>query len=902
MRSLHGPGAWLALVACVVTVVVIRLLPMTLDGAEARARHVLLEEHMLASAAHAMAVTANGPAAWLGPLNEELRARLADDDLDQRLVPPRTEALRAHWQLQTADGGSYPYPADVDTFLWLRNARNLLEHGSVCDLPAGEGCRNALGLAPTGHEMIYHQSLHTLWLAAFHRLVAVIAPGLPLEFTGQFAVILVAVGGVVAAFMLGLRLVGNLPGAMNGAVIGAVFPVYLLRSRGLDNDVWNVVLPLLALLALERGMSGRRLGLAGWLACALVITAQAWVWAGWVFMYLIVLATLGVLLVAEPLRRNTRGRRERLGRLCTGSVVMLGVPWALISLTGLRPGYTAALLNHLPAFRSAGPAVDGAAAAAGGGTSFPRTLDTVAELADPALTTVVASAGHPLYLQLALLGLILLMRFRGLWDGTYWIVVCGALVLYGAILSLVLGGHVPDRMTMVLALAAPVVVAGLVQLRSGQAALAGREAATVALALWLLGAFYLSLGGVRFLLLLAAPLGLGIGLAIGMIYRQVLAALGRHAMQRRWLRPAAATVALLPLVPTLVNAWGPMRQAMPTMSDSWWLPLEYIAGHAPDDAIVTTQWSHGYFTAYVARRATPADGGVLNTHHPYWVDRALASDDPAESLGILRMLHCGGDAWPLPEGRRGGYGLLRASGRNSGEAHSLLLEILPHTREDAAKILAQAGLGAPAREAVLEATHCQPRPGYLVVSTTWLRTGTPLQVGLWSPERGRHPDPAPSQGLANAGEPAPAPGGRPATMPRQRTLGYRCLRGADEDSLVCPVPSGRAAGLLMATPGEREDWQLLLHLPDDEVRPLVHSWVARVDGTGVTESGTPDIGGMGTVIDLSRDYIWYGPARTLTTLFARLAALGGHQVPWASRVYEFDGPWETVSVWRIEWP
>src|SRR3989442_16013678 len=100
------------------------------------------------------------------------------------------------------------------------------------------------------------------------------------------------------------------------------------------------------------------------------------------------------------------------------------------------------------------------------------------------------------------------------------------------------------------------------------------------------------------------------------------------------------------------------------MNDAWWTTLESIRDDTPPDAIVNTWWDYGYWVKYVADRRVSADGGSLRTHIPHWVGRALLAADEGESVGLLRMLDCGSDATPEPEGRRGAFGALVASGRS----------------------------------------------------------------------------------------------------------------------------------------------------------------------------------------------------------------------------------------------
>src|SRR5262249_60638616 len=121
---------------------------------------------------------------------------------------------------------------------------------------------------------------------------------------------------------------------------------------------------------------------------------------------------------------------------------------------------------------------------------------------------------------------------------------------------------------------------------------------------------------------------------------------------------------------------------------------------------------------YVAERRSVADGSTLLTHAPHWIARALLAQSERESAGLLRMLACGSDATPQPEGARGAWGKLVAHGIDGGAAHDLVIAMAGLDRDAAAERLRATGLDAAAVEDVLAATHCTPPPTYVGVSST----------------------------------------------------------------------------------------------------------------------------------------------------------------------------------------
>src|SRR5438477_3714170 len=113
--------------------------------------------------------------------------------------------------------------------------------------------------------MHYHRSFHVTAIVALHRVLDRVFPGIPLTVTAYWVPVVVGLCGVPPAVGIGWRLAGPLAGVIGAIAIG-VNALFLQRSIGGDNDVWNVVLPLWAMWAgveaIEGRHSGRRLAAA----------------------------------------------------------------------------------------------------------------------------------------------------------------------------------------------------------------------------------------------------------------------------------------------------------------------------------------------------------------------------------------------------------------------------------------------------------------------------------------------------------------------------------------------------------------------------------------------------------------------------------------------------------------
>jgi asparagine N-glycosylation enzyme membrane subunit Stt3 len=111
--------------------------------------------------------------------------------------------------------------------------------------------------------------------------------------------------------------VGGNTAAIVAAVTISLDPIYLVRSIGSDNDVWNVVMPLyiawLLIAALYAHSAARAALFAAFAGVATGIYAA--VWRGWIFACLVFLcAALGCFLLAALRRAAVRERAPPLCR------------------------------------------------------------------------------------------------------------------------------------------------------------------------------------------------------------------------------------------------------------------------------------------------------------------------------------------------------------------------------------------------------------------------------------------------------------------------------------------------------------------------------------------------------------------------------------------------------------
>jgi hypothetical protein len=115
---------------------------------------------------------------------------------------------------------------------------------------------------------------------------------------------------------------------------------------------------------------------------------------------------------------------------------------------------------------------------------------------------------------------------------------------------------------------------------------------------------------------------------------------------------AAVVVLALGLLPLRI-ARATASAYLPSLDSAWAETIAQIRDTTPPDTVVSAWWDYGYWIKFLGERRVHADGGSLRTAVPYWLARAQLASSEAEALGVLRMLACGSDARPYPEGDQG---------------------------------------------------------------------------------------------------------------------------------------------------------------------------------------------------------------------------------------------------------
>jgi hypothetical protein len=632
-----------------------------------------------------------------------------------------------------ADGREHVYLGDYDSYLFVRHAEHALRTGSPCDAWVDGECRDTLANAPVGRRSRYHEGLHVWVIAGLHRLVTAVAPGFPITSTAYFVPVIGGVLAALVAYATALRLAGPLAG-LAAAITAGVNPLFVFRSAGADNDVWNVLLPLCLVWAVSAALAApdvRRT--AAWMVLgAVFVGLHARTWRGWVLTYGVVMAAM----VARALVLALRARlaaddaaRDAARAERSRTLVALGVFWVAagiaVWLAGSETSYLALPLTVVRELLA------GSATPASGDPTdlWPDTFQIVSELTGADLRGIGGVLGGAPYLIAGWVGgLLCVIPARG-WDWPDALVLAVGVLAYPGVL---VEPSAVSRTTLAAVLALPLVAGCL------RSALAPRDepsaGGALIAAVWFVVTLIVAFEGQRYVMLLAPAFALVFGVALGRLHAVVVGLLGRRTTS-----PAVASLAFvalaLALVPFVETSRAAVVRYRPRMNDAWWDTLHALRERTPPDAVIATWWDFGYWTTLLAARRVLADGASLGTHVPHWMARALLSTSVPQTLGLLRMLACGSDASGEPEEGRGAYRKLRAAGLGSVEARETIMTLATASSEAARDRLRARGLDEATIVDVLASTHCTPPPTYLVLTSAMRGMVGWRSLGSWDARR-----------------------------------------------------------------------------------------------------------------------------------------------------------------------
>ncbi|NLU03888.1 MAG: hypothetical protein GXW97_02895, partial [Methanothermobacter sp.] len=213
------------------------------------------------------------------------------------------------------------------------------------------------------------------------------------------------------------------------------------------------------------------------------------------------------------------------------------------------------------------------------------------------------------------------------------------------------------------------------------------------ISVWIATGALMLLEGIRFVMILIAPLSVSAGIFTGILLDC------SRKFRFRWIKGGLFILIIFTVSAQLAISGNMVADLKPGYNDYFEESAHWIAENTPSDAVIITEWSYGHFYASEADRPVVYDGRLAyietlpargvwygssmdpeipTTARDYWINLSLSSENRTLSLNILRMLaNSGDDAYILLKNQTGSEVL----------AYRIMNEILGLNRESAMDVL-----------------------------------------------------------------------------------------------------------------------------------------------------------------------------------------------------------------------
>lgn len=467
--------------------------------------------------------------------------------------------------------------------------------------------------------------------------------------------VLLVMLAIIPIFFI-LRLYTNDLLALFGSLFMASIGTFVSRTVAgfVDTDPYNVLFPLLISVFLIYGIfysHKKYLTYGLFILAGLFQGLFLWAWeAGWfifIFSFLSILAYEALRFIAAVMD-NTRTLQNNIVRslLRLVPLVLYTISsWIFVFVFTAR-GLFDTIYNGIFTSLSG-------IAGAGVGTIWPNVFSSVAELNPASFGTIVGSVGGSIAFILAMVGLLLLTLDYNVTRDNFkkynlWLLVIGTILFITVVQTSIFIPLTANTPFLFLAiLFAPIAVGILFALWNKS--ISSKIFLVLLLSSWMAGTVYMSLNGVRFILLLGPAFAIAFAVGLFYIAKYVNSYLTREIKLKGSVAQKVGGFVLVFVVfavlfhPMATNALNISNNTLPNFDDAWYSSMIKIKDSSEADAIITSWWDFGHFFSAVAERGVTFDGGSQTTPQSHWVGKLLFESDEQISLDILRMISCGGN-------------------------------------------------------------------------------------------------------------------------------------------------------------------------------------------------------------------------------------------------------------------
>lgn len=547
-----------------------------------------------------------------------------------------------------ADNGQ-TYLTAIDPYFFMRKAENYDRTGTHGDVIINGTAYENKKLAPNLREVSSSPELH-VWLESLF-LNHEDSDGEKIASIFFLSTIIAILASIPLFFIL--RKYSNDLFAFFGALLLTSVGTFVSRTVAgfVDTDAYVVLFPLLIILFVVFSIftENKRLSVVYAIIAGLFQGMFLWAWApGW-FMFLFLTIVYLIYLIYIILKLCLDGKnflKESQFWISKFNFILYFISSIIFTLlfTGKNIFLNAleGIFGSISRFASISQT-----------NIWPNVFSSVAELNPASFSQIVSGVGGQIIFLIALVGLMFLaLDFEK--DkktkpysiivsvfGIFWFVS----IISGEFLISLTANH---ALYFLVLLFLPIGLAILLSLISKKEKL-DKVFLTILLSVWMAGTIYMSLNGVRFILLLAPAFAIGAGLGLYYIAKLINSVVeSEFKVNNEVGKKAVGFIAVSLLfivlfVPMAQGALAISKNTVPNFDDAWYEAMYNIRGNSSEDAIITSWWDFGHFFATIADRGVTFDGGSQTTPQAHWVGKLLMENDEQVSHDILRMLICGGN-------------------------------------------------------------------------------------------------------------------------------------------------------------------------------------------------------------------------------------------------------------------
>ena len=284
---------------------------------------------------------------------------------------------------------------------------------------------------------------------------------------------------------------------------------------------------------------------------------------------------------------------------------------------------------------------------------WPNVYSSVAELNPASFVQIISAVGGEFIFLLACIGLVFLsLDFKSEDSQIKKASLLVSIVSIIWFVGIVSGGWfiqfaANSKLIFLILLFLPVGIALLVSFFAKNTSY--RIFIVMLLSIWMAGTIYMSLNGVRFILLLAPAFAIAAGTGLYYIANFINNYVSKEFTIKGTfgkLVPGYVVISIIFFMifsPMYTQAYAIGNNAMPNFDDAWYEAMYKIDNQTNPNTIITSWWDFGHFFAAVGNRGVTFDGGSQTTPQAHWVGKLLLEGDEEVSVDILRMLTCGGN-------------------------------------------------------------------------------------------------------------------------------------------------------------------------------------------------------------------------------------------------------------------